>query len=364
MTDNQKNPFNPSFGKVPLVFIDREEYIDEITDGLSDLDSPWQTTMISGVRGVGKTAFLADICRRFERKKQWIVAELPSNGNLMETLVQSVHENASSDVRKALDSIEGVSVSLLGISAGYSSKPANINYQLLLEKILKKLKAENKYLLIAVDEVVPSTEMRKFAAIYQILVRKELPLALLMTGLPKNISELQNDHTLTFLLRSARIRLPMLDDVSVQYTYKDIFESAGRKISLSTLKRMTALTSGYSYAFQLLGFLLWKSEAEEITEAVVDSIMNKYKELLFRNAYSKIYEELSAVDRNFLLVMASDDAEEVAMQEIAAGMKKSGSYVSSYRRRLTESGVIRPAQYGFVRFALPLFKDYLREFRL
>lgn len=63
---NAPNPFNPSFGKVPPVFIDREQAVQTLTEGLADRNSPWQTTMICGVRGVGKTAVLAEICRRLE----------------------------------------------------------------------------------------------------------------------------------------------------------------------------------------------------------------------------------------------------------------------------------------------------------
>lgn len=364
MAAENRNPFNPSFGKVPSIFIDREEYIDEISEGLSNLDSPWQTTMVSGVRGVGKTAFLADVCRRFEKKKQWIVADIASNGHVLDTLVQSVHEKASTDVRKAIDAIEGVSISLFGIGAGYTTGKEKINYQLLLEKILKELQKKNKYLLVAIDEVVPTKQIRQFAAIYQIMVRKNYPIALIMTGLPKNISELQNDNTLTFLLRSSRVNLPLLDEVAVQYSYKEVFERSKKEISLKTLRRMTALTNGYSYAFQLLGFLVWNTGADRVTDETLDAVMYKYKEQLFRNAYSKIYEELSKVDRDFVLAMAAGDEDSVTMKEIAGRMGKKNNYISTYKRRLIDNGVIKAEQYGSVEFALPLFKDYLIEFRL
>lgn len=57
-------------------------------------------------------------------------------------------------------------------------------------------------------------------------------MAFLMTGLPKNVSELQNEKNLTFLLRSNRIELPLLNQVTVQYSYKNVFSSAGEKYLL------------------------------------------------------------------------------------------------------------------------------------
>jgi len=127
---------------------------------------------------------------------------------------------------------------------------------------------------------------------------------------------------------------------------------------------MTALTNGYSYAFQLLGFLVWNTGADRVTDETLDAVMYKYKEQLFRNAYSKIYEELSKVDRDFVLAMAAGDEDSVTMKEIAGRMGKKNNYISTYKRRLIDNGVIKAEQYGSVEFALPLFKDYLIEFRL
>lgn len=356
------NPFNPAFGKVPPIFIDREEYAENIVEGLGDFNSPMQTTMISGVRGVGKTVLLADICKALTNNPKWIVVDIPSNGNIMETLVQSVREKASSAVRKSIDSIEGVNISLLGVGLGFSSEKEDINYQLLLEKILTKLAEKKISLLVAIDEVEANTELKKFASIYQIMVRKDFHIALLMTGLPKNISELQNDKTLTFLLRSERIELPPLNEITVQFSYKEAFAAAGKKIEAPVLRRLTSLTKGYSYAFQLLGYLIWNKKTDEITDEVIDSCMDKYKELLYRNAYSKIFEELSDMDRKFIIAMAGSDNDIVSMKYITDTLNKKPNYISTYKRRLIDSGVVHQEGYGNVEFSLPLFKDYLREF--
>lgn len=156
----------------------------------------------------------------------------------------------------------------------------------------------------------------------------------------------------------------MLDRVSVQYSYRSTFTAAGREIPLAALKRMTELTNGYAYAFQLLGYLIWNTGQSTVTDDVIDSVMDSYKQSLFRNAYSKIYDELSAVDQKFLLVMAKSGKDDVPMKEIVSGMNRKNNYISTYRRRLMDSGVITASTYGYVRFTLPLFRDYLMEFRL
>ncbi|EEU30255.1 hypothetical protein HMPREF0501_00633 [Limosilactobacillus coleohominis 101-4-CHN] len=40
-------------------------------------------------------------------------------------------------------------------------------------------------------------------------------------------------------------------------------------------------------------------------------------------------------------------------------MNKPSGYIGIYRRRLIDSQVIRPAGYGKVKFALPLFKEFV-----
>ena len=101
-----------------------------------------------------------------------------------------------------------------------------------------------------------------------------------------------------------------------------------------------------------------------MNDRIVDSCLDKYKELLFRNAYSKIYEELSRMDRKFILAMAGFNEEVVPMKYISDALSKKPGYLSTYKQRLTESGVIRTGSYGSAEFVLPLFKEYLQEFQM
>lgn len=185
-----------------------------------------------------------------------------------------------------------------------------------------------------------------------------------MTGLPKNIPELQNDKTLTFLLRSCRIELPLLNRVTVQYSYSKTFASADKKISLPVLKRMTELTNGYSYAFQLLGWFVWNNSKANIDDGVINSCMDRYKELLYRNASAKIYEEVSQMDRRFMRTMAEYSDAVVPMKFISDTLSKKPDYVSTYKRRLIQDSIIQVQGYGNVEFALPPFKNYVIEFQL
>ena len=93
------NPFNPSFGKDP--------------------NSPYQTTLIYGVRGVGKTSLLTDIGNKMSAKKNWLVVNLATNYNVLQTLIDSICQKSSPEIKKLLDKIEGIKLSAFGIQFEY-----------------------------------------------------------------------------------------------------------------------------------------------------------------------------------------------------------------------------------------------------
>ena len=62
------NPFNPTFGDVPKIFLDRSKQLNTVIKGLED-----QTTFVYSLRGSGKTTFLSDISNQMSKKDNWVV---------------------------------------------------------------------------------------------------------------------------------------------------------------------------------------------------------------------------------------------------------------------------------------------------
>ena len=100
------------------------------------------------------------------------------------------------------------------------------------------------------------------------MIRDNLSVALLMAGLPENVSEIQNDDVLTFLLRANRITLNPLDVESIKTSYARIFRNAGYQVEAPTLLYMTKQTMGFAYAFQLLGYLVWQTSEEQASKQI------------------------------------------------------------------------------------------------
>ncbi|MCT7789983.1 MAG: ATP-binding protein [Lactobacillus crispatus] len=355
------NPFDPNFGKVPKIYLGRQKIVEDIVRSLESGTGPYQTSMIYGMRGVGKTSLLADITSTLEKKNNWIVIYLAMTSDLLATLIQSIYKEAANPVKKALDNIDGVKFSAFGFELEIHVSNPQSTYQVLLEEMLKVLKSQGQSLLIAIDEVKEIPEIVNLASIYQIMVLKKYPINIMMTGLPKNVSELQNNDVLTFLLRSGRVPLGPLDLFDIKYRYQKAFERGNKEIDNSTLMKMTKLTKGYAYAFQDLGYYVWQNSADKVTDQSIEKSISSFKNDLFRNAYTKIISELSPIDRKFLSIMAHNPKNIVNISDIRHQMKKSPNYVSQYRQRLIDSQVIVDAGYGKVAFSLPFMKDFLLE---
>lgn len=361
-----KNPFNPSFGRVPKIYLDRQQTIHQLEEDIQDIDSPYLTTLIYGMRGSGKTTLLTDISHAISRRPEWIVVDLTMSDALIPTLIELVYKQADSTLKKMLNKINGISVSTAGVlKIAYQSNQASITnspYQPLLESLAENLKQKHLKLLITIDEISSTPSLREFAAIYQILLRNEYHIALLMAGLPNKVSELQNDDILTFLLRSQRIYLEPLSLLTIKNSYRRAFSRDNRSIDENVLNFITKITNGYAYAFQLLGYLLWRTGKQNINQDTVDQVLPNYKAELFRNVYLKMYQELSKVDQEFVLAMAELGGPTVKTAAIGAKMGKPKNYISTYRRRLLDDQLIKSPTWGELKFTLPFFEEFVIEY--
>lgn len=361
-----RNPFNPSFGRIPEIFLNRGQLIDDITEELDNPNSPYKISIVYGTRGVGKTTFLTEVGRKIKKKDNWIVVNLAMESNLLATLIDNLYINSSSKIKKVLASIEGLSFSAFGLELSTQIKHTLSTYQGILTQMLTKLKKQNIKVFITIDEVKSTKELKNFASYYQLLNREDFPVALMMTGLPENISELQNEDVMTFLLRGKRIALSSLNLSQIEYSYQNVFRNAGYKLESSTLSKMVIMTKGYSYAFQLLGYLIWNAakESKNIDLELINKIFSEYLLELDQNAYTKIFDGLSKQDKKFLYAMAQSDKNHVQIKEIRERLQRPSNFVANYRRRLLDDQIIQATSYGEVAFVLPYFKEYvLRQYQ-
>lgn len=339
------NPFTLSFGKKPLQYISRISQTNELIENFTAQDPSNQIYMITGVRGSGKTVMMAGIANQLKTNEKWIVVELNPTRDLLQSLaakLYSLPEMHTHFVQAKLD----FSVLGLGVSVENAAPVADIESA--IELMLIELKKKQKKLLITVDEITNCEYVRVFASSFQIFLRQEYPIFLLMTGLYDNIYNLQNENSLTFLYRAPKMILEPLNYTAVRKQYMDIFD-----LDMEKAGEMTGLTKGYPFAFQVLGYLSWENKGIK----TIEQILPEYDQYLEEYVYGKIWSELSEWDRKILIEMSVSGETKVKNIRDSIGMKS--ELFSVYRERLKRKGVLNTDKYGEVSFALPRFAEFV-----
>lgn len=349
-----KNPFNPTFGDVPQIFLksDADNDVKQLTNMIQNSDFA-RSIFITGVRGVGKTSLMMRVSEYFETQKNFYIIDLINKEGMIASLVRILGNQVSSQLQQTLKSINSFSVESPFGGVSISKKNPDANLDVILDKLMKGIKKENKRVLITIDEVDNSKPIREFIQVFSALKRKKYPVYLIMTGFPDLVLNLQNDEKLTFLLRSDKVIVQPLQKLDIFNSYLDVF-----KCSQKTATHLTQMTQGYSYAFQLLGYLLFKEVDGKVpTENDVEKVSVQYKNYLYNNAYQKIFSEMSDMDQKYLYAICGNHK----LEEVAQIMNKSNVFVAQYRRRAIERNLIVPKKFGYVQFTLPFFEDYLNE---
>lgn len=323
------NPFTLTFGTVPEQFISRPLQTNKIvSDFLADKPGS-NTYMITGVRGSGKTVMLTEIAKTLDERDDWVTVELNPEDDLMDALASKLYN---------IKDIKPASIEKAG--PGMTS-------EVMVQMMLNVLAKHHKRLLVTIDEASNSEYIKKFAHSYQIFIRDEYPIYMIMTGLYENIYDLQNEKTLTFLYRVPRITLEPLNIPMIAGAYASIFD-----ISTEESARMAALTKGYPFAFQVLGYIRWTHRGQEL-----DRMIPEYDHYLADYIYDKIRHELSETDKKVVLVM-SDNEDYMKIQTLREALDMSSSLFSTYRDKLIRKGLVDVSKYGRIGLILPRFREF------
>lgn len=341
----KNNPFSLSFGRKPFEYISRIEQTNTILETFDSDPSPSQVYMIKGVRGSGKTVMMSKISEHFRDKGNWIVIELSPERDLLNSLASRLYNSSlhTSIVEAKID------LSFFGIGISIKAAQKITDIDVAIEKMLDVIKKKKKRLLITIDEVVNNKSVREFASMFQIYMRQEYPIYLLMTGLYENIYNLQNEKSLTFLYRAPKLSLEPLNAGAVINSYKNIF-----KISDEKAREMYTYTWGYPFAFQVLGYLCWEHGGADSLE----NVLPVYDQYLDEYVYSKIWSEMSDTDRNVIKEMSESGENSVTV--IRKKLNMETEKFSVYRRRLIDKGLITGEGYGKVKIILPRFDVFVK----
>lgn len=363
------NPFHASFGVSPPLLVGRDEIIEAFVEALEDgPGSSGRATLYTGARGSGKTVMLNTIEDRAREQGWLVISETATPG-----FVSRITEQHLPRLLRDFDP-DSVKRRLSGLTAPLNLGGATwetIDQHLVQAglrnqiDVLTDLLAEHETgLLITLDEVHHNQieELRELATAVQHAFRENRELAFVGAGLAASVSDVIADHVLTFLRRAERHTLGPVSDADVGRALRQPIETAGRRIGDDALSVMIAGVQGYPFMLQLVGAQTWRLHPDQPEITVEDAIegVARSQRRLGRLIHEPALSTASDIDKSFLLAMARDDGP-AKMADIQDRLGVDANYASQYRLRLIAAELIHTTRRGYVDFALPYLREYLRE---
>lgn len=363
----EKNPYTRDFGTIPSTYIERTVQQDDITRSFISEVTDDKVYFIIGQRGFGKSSLLRATKEQIARDSRWIVIELRSNNdNLIHELAASLY---SIPVLKAKFSELELDFSLIGVGVSIgvrSKKTIEISSEeVAIKKMLEVVAMLNKKVLVAIDEISNTPAIRDFCGLFNVCKGSNLPMYLLMDGLYKNTTALENVSDLTFLKRVEKLEVNSLDNTEMFNSYKHYLhleDADNPKYALKLVEK----SKGYPYAFQLIGFYswLWLKEDENIIKDF-DAFEEKLNAELDRNlssyVYSTLWTEISPVEQDILSIMACfnlskvGDIREKYEEIFPERAAMTSANFSKYRDKLIKMKFLKSTANTMLEFNLPRF---------
>ena len=335
----RKNPFTPSFGKVPPLMAGRTELFDEMAIAFEDgSGNPNLSAIFAGPRGTGKTALLFALACQAS-SQGWVAASVSAVPGMLEDILERAREAAEHLVDRGADAhLTGVSLGqLVGIEWERGQKEEG-NWRSRMGRLIDALAEQDVGLLIAVDEVNPDLdEMVQLASVYQHFVGEDRKVALLMAGLPGKVSSLVSSESVSFLRRASRWNLGRLSDGDVADALRATVEAGGRTIEEEALEAAVDAIDGFPYMMQLVGFRMWAQHPAQdaITLQDVQQGIKAASWDFCERVLDATFYDLSPGDLRLLEAMLQDEGES-RLSDLSERMGKGSNYVSTYKRRLVE----------------------------
>lgn len=224
---------------------------------------------------------------------------------------------------------------------------------------------DGRGILITIDEVssgkVRLRELARFAREVAFALREGANLMIVFAGIRVDLDELLKQEHTTFLRRSRDLDFTRLDPDETMRVLRETIAIGGRAITDGALRRLVQVAQGYPYLIQLVGDYAWRARPDEplIDIEDADVAFEKGIKAVTNRVISRVYLDLSEIDREFVKAMARDQGRS-KISDIVQRMDKTPQYVQVYKNRLIDSGYVEQAGHGHVRFSLPYLDQYIQ----
>ena len=351
------NPFSPGFGETPLALVGRDDILTDLGSGLSTGPSDTRyTSVISGVRGSGKTVILNEIEDR-AASDGWVVLSMDSTTNgLLDRIANTIaqagegHEGLNMATAGSSEISRSIGINL-GLLSGQweTSKAAGPRTRGGLREQLTALTSAAQRagtsVLLTVDELhaIDREEARRLAGDLQhITKRARMPLAFVGAGLAEMQMTLMLDKKLTFFHRCEQYTTePLTPTDAASGLRRTVIEAEG-SIDKDALMAAASFVRGSPYRLQVIGHTAWKMAGapKGVVDAdAVESSLDLADETVTRNVSIPAWHDLSGDEQMFVgAVLAL--GEQAALAPVASRCEMTDKRAGFVEDKLVVSGYL------------------------
>jgi hypothetical protein len=385
---SEKNPYRPGVGLRPLYLAGRDAPIRRFRAMLRAAPEQPASMRVTGLRGVGKTVLL-DVFVDEARDAGWEPAflELQPGHNTDEALREALgslleRTRAAVSRLERLRSAAGKAIRTgrlaftwedisLSISPG-SKREEDLAHELFDTLQLAVSKGRDGIVLLLDEAQLVRDERDRHGehplslliAPMVALQRQELPLGMVVCGLPTLTANLQKARSYSErLFRGEQVdSLPREEAIAALTEPLDgTLRAAGPKLPEAVVEEV----EGYPYFIQLWGSELWDAAdvagAENLTLALLEAARPDIYLRLDRDFYDPRVSTLTPAEQDVLFTSASCPYPPLRSSDLNEVSDKTPGNVNVLLGRLVEAGVLYRVRKGEYEYTAPKFSAYLKR---
>lgn len=381
------NPYTPNAGAEPQAVVGRDDQLasfDLLLDRLARGRTE-QSMIITGLRGVGKTVLLGQF-RTAALGRDWVVIELEVRknddtvfrreiGTKVRTALFELSPKAkwTERFRHAAAVLKSFSVSVDGsgtwtaglnvdAAEGYGDH-ANLALDLTdLFLAVGEAAAERQTgVVLLFDEVqfLNRIQLESLIEVIHKMVQRKLPITLVGAGLPQ-IAELAGDAK---SYAERLFKFPSIDRLSAGDSKLALSRPAadeGVSFTDDALNEAVAITGGYPYFVQELGYAVWTvAEGPVVTRDDVLAAIPAYESKLDGSFFRVRLDRATELQTAYLRAMAELGPDAQKASDVAELMRRTSENLAPTRAELINIGLLYTPQHGYAAFTVPHFDRFM-----
>lgn len=388
--DSGKNPYRPGVGVRPLYLAGREAPQRRFGAMLRAAPEQPASMRVTGLRGVGKTVLLevfAEQAQQLEWEPAFLELQPAHNTDeairtVLGALLEQTRQRLSRLAR--LRAVAGTALRSASLSLSWEEISLSVSFgsgreeelaQELYETVELALAKGRRGVVLLLDEAQLVRDERDrhgehplslLIAPVVALQRRELPLALVVCGLPTLTGNLQRARSYSERLFRGEEIDSLASEQALQAFTRPL-EQSGRSSDSAVAAAVVAEVEGYPYFLQLFGSELWDAAdlagVERFTPELFDATRPDIYARLDRDFYQPRVATLTPAEQDLLAASAACPYPPLRAADLNQASDKTPGNVNVLLGRLVDAGALYRIRKGEYAYTAPKFRDYLTRRR-